>query len=401
MPTPEAQEAKGLRLTGYTDLDGRPAFKLATQRVGDRRYLYAGHFWHQGWSVVDVTDPAAPQVVNFVDGPPDTWTLQVQVADGLMITSLEGPTEGWGIPPGLPHQEGVLLWDVATDPEKPEVIGRWNTGGRGTHRNFYNGGDIAVLAANPAGFDGNIPLILDVSDPAQPKEISRWWWPGQNVGAGEVSEYGAYLHGPAYVHGTRAYLGYGRVGMVVLDFSDLTRPEMVARISFGDMGGRLGCHSAVPLGDRGLIVANSEAIAEGTGDPLNYAFVVEESGDDYRIASFLPLPEPSDGLPYTSYYDKAGRFGPHNQHHHQGNPDHADDPNTVLLTYFNAGLRRYDLTDPYVPRETGFFVPTDPVERRGPKPTELVTQFEDVLVDDRGVIFCSDKNHGLFVLQQE
>ena len=93
-------EAKGLRLTGYTDLDGRPAFKLATQRVGDRRYLYTGHFWHPGWSVVDVTDPATPTVVNFIDGPTDTWTLQVQVADGMMITSLEGPTEGWGNPPG-------------------------------------------------------------------------------------------------------------------------------------------------------------------------------------------------------------------------------------------------------------------------------------------------------------
>ena len=401
MTTPGIAEASGFRLSGYSDLDGKPAFKLATQRVGDRRFLYTGHFWHHGWSVVDVTDPAAPEVLNFVEGPTDTWTLQVQVADGKMITSLEGPSEGWGIAPGLPYEEGALIWDVATDPEKPALLGQYRAGGRGTHRNFYSGGDIAVMAANPAGFDGNIPVIVDLSDPAEPKEIARWWWPGQNVGAGEVSEYGAYLHGPAYVSGTRAYLGYGRVGMVVLDFSDLTNPELVARISFGDLGGHLGCHSAVPMGDRGLIVANSEAIKEHTGDPLNYAFVVEETGDDYRIASFLPLPEPSPGLPYASYYDKGGRFGPHNQHHFQGNPDHFNDPDSVLLTYFNAGLRRFDLTDPYVPRETGFFVPADPRERRGPKPTELVTQFEDVLVDDRGVIFCSDKNHGLFVLQQD
>ena len=60
MTTPGVLEAEGLRLAGYCDLDGRPAFKLATQRVGDRRYLYAGNFWHAGWSVVDVTDPAAP-----------------------------------------------------------------------------------------------------------------------------------------------------------------------------------------------------------------------------------------------------------------------------------------------------------------------------------------------------
>lgn len=398
---PGIAEQQGVELAGYTDLDGRPAFKLAIQQVDDRWYLYTGHFWHQGWSVVDVTDPTAPSVVNFVSGPVDTWTLQIQVADGLMVTSLEGPSEGWGIPPGLPHEEGALIWDVATDPLKPTLLGRYRTGGRGTHRNFYAGGELAVMAANPAGFAGNIPVFVDLSDPADPREVSRWWWPGQHLAGGEESEYDAYLHGPAHVQGTRAYLGYGRVGMVVLDISDITRPELVARVSFGDLGSKLGCHTALPLGDRGLVLANSEAIKERAGDALNYAFVIEEDGDDYRIASSLPLPVPSPGLPHASYYDKPGRFGPHNQHHYQGNPAHGADPDTVLLTWFNAGLRRFDVSDPLVPRETGFFVPEDPVERRGTKPTELVTQFEDVLVDARGYVYCTDKNHGLFVLTQD
>jgi hypothetical protein len=398
---PGILEQQGFHLVGYSDLAARPAFKLAVQQVEDRWYLYTGHFWHQGWSVVDVTDPTAPSVVNFVAGPQDTWTLQIQVADGLMITSLEGPSEGWGIPLGLPHDEGVLIWDVATDPVKPTLLGRFRTGGRGTHRNFYAGGNLAVLAANPDGFAGNIPVLVDLSDPRNPREISRWWWPGQHVAAGEEPEPGVSLHGPAHVRGNRAYLGYGRVGMVVLDISDRTRPELVARVSFGDLGSRLGCHTALPLGDRGLVVANSEAIKEGTGDALNYAFVIEEHGDEFRIASWLPVPEPREGLPYATYYEKGGRFGPHNQHHPQGNPAHGDDPDTVLLTYFNAGLRRFDVSNPLRPRETGFFVPEDPAERRGTKPTELVTQFEDVLVDSRGYIYCTDKNHGLFVLRED
>jgi sugar lactone lactonase YvrE len=32
-------------------------------------------------------------------------------------------------------------------------------------------------------------------------------------------------------------------------------------------------------------------------------------------------------------------------------------------------------------------------------PTSLVTQIEDVVVDRRGYIYCTDKNHGLFVLR--
>jgi hypothetical protein len=69
------------------------------------------------------------------------------------------------------------------------------------------------------------------------------------------------------------------------------------------------------------------------------------------------------------------------------------------MTWFNAGLRIYDIRDPYLPREVGWFLPDDPKERRGLLPKDLVTQSEDVLVDARGHIFVSDKNHGLFVLR--
>lgn len=401
MTTPDVLEQHGFRVLGYTDLGGRPAFKIATQVAGDRRYVYTGSLWHSGWSIVDVTHPGSPELVNFVEGPADTWTLQIQVADGLMLTSLEAPAEGWGIPPGRAHGEGVLIWDVADDPVRPRLLGHYRTGGRGTHRNFYNGGALAVMAANPDGFAGNIPVVVDVSDPSTPQEVGRWWWPGQHVAAGESPEHEAYLHGPAHVQGDRAYLGYGRVGMVVLDLADPADPQLVARVDLGDLGSKLGCHSAVPLGDRGYVVVNSEAILEGRKDPLNYVFAIEEDGDDYRVVSMFPNPTPSPGLGYRSYFDKGGRFGPHNQHHHQGSPAHALDPETVLMTWFNAGLRRFDVSDPYEPRETGYFVPADPTERRGVKPSTLVTQFEDVLVDDRGVIYCSDKNHGLFLLAEE
>jgi hypothetical protein len=72
----------------------------------------------------------------------------------------------------------------------------------------------------------------------------------------------------------------------------------------------------------------------------------------------------------------------------------------VHLTWFNAGLRIYDTSDPYVPREVGWFLPDDPTIRRGPLPrTALVTQSEDVLVDERGVIYLTDKNHGVHLLR--
>jgi len=158
-------------------------------------------------------------------------------------------------------------------------------------------------------------------------------------------------------------------------------------------------HSAVPVPGRDLLVVNSEAIEEGDRDPLNYAFLVDIADETApRILSSLPMPRPSPGLPYRSYYAKGARFGPHNQHHDQGNPAHARLPDHVLMTWFNAGLRIYDISDPWQPDEVGWFVREDP-KRHGTLPTSLVTQFEDVIIDARGYIYCTDKNHGLFVLR--
>ena len=389
-----------MELVGYHDLDDRPAFKMGVQRRADRWYLYLGHLWHRGWSIVDVTDPRDPQLCRFVAGPEHTWTIQMQVADGVMVTALEQPVSGWGVEPDLPFEEGAYIWDVAQDPENPVLQGHYRTGGTGTHRNFYAGGDLVYMTANPAGFAGGMLTVVDISDREDPREVSRWWWPGQHVAGGETPEHGHYLHGPAYVVGDRAYLGYGRVGMVILDIADVTNPRLVSRTDFGDLGSSLGCHSAVPLPGRDLVVTNSETILEGTGDPLNYAFVVDISDETApKVISALPAPQPSDGLPYANYFEKGGRYGPHNQHHHQGHPDLAELGDTIVMTWFNAGLRAFDLSDPYRPREVGFFVPEDPRRRLGTLPTALVTQFEDVLMDRRGYVYCTDKNHGLFVLR--
>ena len=293
-----------------------------------------------------------------------------------------------------------LVWDVETNPTEPKLLGAWHTGTTGTHRNFFAGGRYVYMAGGKPGYIGNLLRIVDISDPGSPREVSAWAAPEQVDTPSHPGFAQAYFHGPAYLRGDRAYLSYGRLGLVVLDISDVREPRLVARLSFGDLGGKIGCHSAVPVPGRDLLVVNSEAIEEGSGDPLDYAYLVDISDETApRVVSSLPLPKPQTGLPYPSYYRKGGRFGPHNQHHYQGNPAHLALRDHVLMTYFNAGLRLFDITDPLQPAEVGWFVPGDPQQRRGTLPTTLVTQFEDVLVDARGYIYCTDKNHGLFVLR--
>jgi len=398
---PRPVEARGVELVGYSDLDGRPGFKIALHQDGERWLLYLGHFWHSGWTVVDVTDPSEPAPIGFIEAPPNTWTLQVQAADGLLVASLEHPENGWGFERHPASAEGLVIYDLEVDPISPPRVGWYHTGGRGTHRNFYAGGRYAYLAANQEGFQGNILTVIDLHEPSQPEEVARWWVPGQHLAAGEIPEHDYYLHGPAYVEGDLAYAGFGGAGMVILDVSTPTRPRRVGGLDFRGFGSKIGCHSVVPIPGTDLVAVNSEAIDEHGREPHNYCFLVDVSDPTSPwVVGSVPQPNPSEGLGLGSYFDKGGRFGPHNQHHPQGDLVYSGS-DLLFMTYFNAGLRIFDIAEPRAPREVAWYVPETPAERRGVLPHELETQFEDVLVDRRGNIYCTDKNWGLFVLRAE
>jgi hypothetical protein len=115
--------------------------------------------------------------------------------------------------------------------------------------------------------------------------------------------------------------------------------------------------------------------------------------------AFFPTPIPEPGHGYTNFAHTGGSFGPHNVHHPNFNPFHAPVNNILHQCYFNAGLRIWDISDPQLPRELGYFVPENPRTRRGPIPPTLATQFDDVLVDTRGYAYITDKHHGIFILR--
>ena len=97
---------------------------------------------------------------------------------------------------------------------------------------------------------------------------------------------------------------------------------------------------------------------------------------------------------------KGGRFGPHNVNHEVHLLGVEQPGDLIYLTYFNAGLRIFNIKDPISPKESGWFIPPPPLKRYGPQPpNDLVQQSEDVLVDTRGYVYLDDKHWGLFILR--
>lgn len=395
---PAGYFAHNVEPIGYHDLNGKPAFKLALQEVNNRWYLYVAHLWHRGWSILDVTDPMEPELGAFVPGPDNTWTIQIQVADGKMITGLERIAPGWGGADGQPFTEGFYIFDVS-EPTQPRRLGHFQTGSTGTHRNFYDGGNLVHAAAGAPGLSGKIYRVIDIADPTHPREVGRFSLPEQ---ADPAASGGLKfsLHGPAHVEGRRAYLSYGDGGGIILDVSDFSQPKLVSQLYFRGITASQGIHTYLPLPRRKIALINDEAIRENGDENLNLAGIVDISDERRpRMLSLFPLPEPPPESGLKNFYEKAGRFGPHNQHHPNHQPCLEDRDDVAYPTYFNAGVRIYDIRDARQPKEIGYFVPGDPTTRIGLKPSRLVAQSEDVIVDRRGCIYLSDKNHGIHILR--
>src|SRR5262249_20690941 len=156
------------------------------QEAGGRFFLYVAGFWHSGWSILEVTDPEHPQLLRWLPGPPGTMTIQVQVADGIMITALEHPPPGLTL--GDPHaqpQDRLFVWDVQ-HPGRPGLAGGWAGGGTGTPRNFSPAGPWVYAPGNRPGFEGQVLANVDTADPAPPKAAGTWWHPGQHPAGGEA-----------------------------------------------------------------------------------------------------------------------------------------------------------------------------------------------------------------------
>ena len=401
---PKGGQSEHVKVVGFSGLDGRyGAFKIAIKHTAnDKWYLFMGHTFDQGWSIVDVTDPTKPRYVKFIPYQTDDKSIitsQVTLHDNLMITSLNSFT------PQKNPKPAVLLWDIS-DPENPKQVGSWMGGSTGAHRNSYPGGKYAYLSTSYPGFEGNIMVVLDVSDPARPKDVGKWWQPGQKEG--EPKSAGPQgFHGPVNMSpdGKWATLPY-TPDLVNLDMSDPTNPKLLGRVHFTDPFASVGIqsvHTVLPVWDRKLAIVSSEAQKSDCKDfGMNFAGVVDNSDPTKpQLISIFPTPEPPKNAPYQDFCDKGGRFGPHNTNQEIHNPAVQPPGNLIYWAYFNAGLRVFDISKPRVVKEVGYYMPPERpnLPEHGGAHGSPINWSEELAIDTRGNIYMNDDKWGTFVLR--
>ena len=410
---PQPDYARNMRLVGHCDQGGRPD---GVQIMVHRGYAYIGHMFSKGFSVIDVRDPKNPRAVNYLAAPPGTWNIHLQAHDDLLLVvnakdmfaaaefaderayyrgqlgSVVGTAQATAA--RRDWTAGLAVYDISR-PAAPRRIGFMPVDGGGIHRIWYVGGRWAYVSALLDGFTDYIFMTVDMADPAKPRAAGRYWIPGMNLAAGEAPAWPAAsrcgLH-HAIVNGDTAYAAWRDAGMVVLDIADRENPKLIVHRNWcPPFGG--GTHNCLPLPDRQLLVVLDEAVLDHQEDGLKLIWIFDNRVPTNPVSiSTFPTPAEAD------YAAKGGHFGPHNLH--ENRPGSFVSSELIFTTYQNAGVRVFDIRDQYRPSEVGAWVPPAPARMMDHRPKrDRVIQSADVFVDSGGLIYSTDYNAGLFILE--
>jgi hypothetical protein len=389
-------------LLAQHELDGHGAMGegMSIQIAPDgRRILWLAHeSAPKNFTALDVSNPRKPTIVVQTELPhAQMRSNSLETCGNVMAVAYQ--TQKAGQQPA-----GFELFDIS-QPERPRSISFFDCSGttsRGVHQLWFCDGEYVHAASGAPDFTPTHPLddqfyrCFDVRNPSKPVEIGRWWMPGTRAGDSVAPPARHALDKGYRAHNTnvypqkpdRCYLAYIDGGMFILDINDKSRPKVVSHwTNSPPYSGFM--HTAMPLFGRGLMVVTDESTEDNAIDWPKLIWILDARAEENLVPiATCPMPDAKD-------FAHAGRFGAHNIHENVPLPTAWQSENIVLGTFFNGGLRAYDISNSYQPKEAGVFIP--PAPTRAPTGT---IQLNDVFVDERRIVYTVDRHAGgLYILE--
>jgi len=376
---------------------------MAIQLTRDgRRLLWLAHeSAPKNFTGVDVSDPRHPEVVVQTDLPHmklRSNSLDV-VGDTLAVAY---QTSTVGLKPA-----GVDLFDVSV-PEHPRLLSHFDCSGpysRGVHALWFVEPTTLHMSSGAPDFQPRNPLddqfyrILDVSNPTRPCELGRWWMPGTREGddapapprLAQPFDLGFRAHNTNVFpeKPDRAYVAYIDGGAFVLDIS---KPSDIRVVSSWNPSPPFNgfTHTLLPLFERNLWIVSDECVMDQGVDWPKLVWVLD-ARDETRPVPLGTFPSP----PVEAFARRGGRFGAHNLHENLPGPASFRSETIIVGSFFNAGVRVYDTSNPFRVEEIAYFVPGTPKL----SPAGAI-QLNDVFVDERGIVYTVDRfTGGLYLLE--
>ena len=247
--------------------------------------------------IVDISDPANMRKVAEVRTPGPA--LDIKIAGDLAVIGVQDFGSSFGL----------LILDIS-DPANPVELSRFDQESwQGVHSLFLHGDRLYLAHGLNPGLS-----IVDISDPTAPL-VSGFW---QHEG-----DFSNVVH-DVFIRNRLAVVSDLFSGLVLLNLTDPDSPTMLAALPFAE-----GIHSAWAEGD--YVYCNQEF--GGWERPL-YVVDIADPQQPQVVHSFGSGPPPQGPI-----------LGPHNPWVHNG---------LLYWAYYDAGLRVFDLIDPAQPVEIGY-----------------------------------------------
>jgi hypothetical protein len=328
---------------------------------------------HPGVVVVDVSDPRNPQMSAVL-----TERAMQDPHESLKVNKkrkLLGATKGPGFGPTLPTDRQFAFYDISGDCAHPKLLSDVDVPGHTGHAGGFAPDGRTYYGAAIA-LPGNI-TAMDVSDPTRPKLLG--FLEHFHTHDLSVSEDGTrmYLAQP----GNFLPFGFpGPNGLVIVDVSDFQfrrpnpQPRVISTLFWQDGG---VAQQTIPVTYRGrphLIftdetgagpatpasAAKAEACRRGL-PPFGFARVIDISNETKpKIISKLMLEvhDPANCHRFLEDFPTAiSDLDPYGYSSHYCTVDRAKDPRMLACGYLGAGLRVFDIRDPFHPREIAYYKP--------------------------------------------
>jgi NAD(P)H dehydrogenase (quinone) len=344
------------------------------------------------------------------------------------------------------NYHGVKFYDVS-DPAHPRFLSYWEapasppdsaTGvspdAYGVHH-FNFSGNYLFLGSEYQGYVGKILVILDLSDPTHPREVSHWgiagqktpeedairnwdqrfqfWLPVVKQANGRWTKHVGMHY--VTVYGDIAYLSYHQAGLVILDVSDKARPKLLSHTDYlvpgaePDTPDRAACEAAAGGQRAACGNAHSAKLVPGRPDllvmtdeyfscPWGHMRIFDVADPTKpRVLSHMTIPATLDCDPRAPQQAAdAARYPRRGPSTHIGN---AWNRSLYFVAWYGAGLYAIDIADPVHPKEVGHYHYRLGDDYGNTEPRFAGADTYDVIFGDDDRLYVSDGTAGMRVLR--
>jgi hypothetical protein len=326
---------------------------------------------NRGTVIVDVTDRSTPKISGYLDTPTmrDPW-------ESLHVNQKRKLLGGVQAENGTGLGGGFEVYDVSADCRQPIRLSSIEIPDSKAHAgNWTPDGQFFYVTQGFRGVNATMPIV-DVADPKNPKWVLNWKF-ASNGRAHDTNfnEDGTRLYSPqpGYITAGAGSSSEGPEGLIILDISDFAqrRPNPVMR-TVGELfwkdGGQAQQTLPVTIAGKPYLIFTQE-LGSGGGGPANRAAACAQNLPPSGFTKIIDISDEKKPTEVAKLmleaHDPAncaitlneGVGGTFLYDSHYCNVDNQRDARLLACSYFESGIRVFDIRNPYRPREVAYYKP--------------------------------------------